>query len=222
MEKAWPVVEATAAGISSVASQTWPELSGVVADEARHWSQEWLDAVQEEPHEVVKELAWDRVVNARAWGNSWQIEVNRGREGAQVRRVDTSKPTNPPTYRTETEYDTLHFNTAKLLQEVELDIAQGVAGDQLEVVLDEQEKRLWKQAILGAIPVVNQIVALYDSFQNIYESLEAQLFRTLSEQLQKYPPFGQLQRDLQAAALGVSLRQQELIERLGIHAGSLQ
>ena len=199
-----------------------PTLTDVVLDEALHLSQEALDAVQQQPEEVVKNLAWNYVVGARAWGNSWERETHDGREGAQVRRVDTSKPTNPPTYKFVTEYDTLHFDTAQLLNRIELDIALGAAGSQLNAVLKEEERKLWKKAFLNTIPLLGDVVSLYNSFQNIYESLEQQLFRSLSEQLEVYPPFNLLKLDLQNAAALVEQRQQELIERLGIHAGNLQ
>ena len=199
-----------------------PTLTDVVLDEALHLSQEALDAVQQQPEEVVKNLAWNYVVDARAWGNSWERETHDGREGAQVRRVDTSKPTNPPTYKFVTEYDTLHFDTAQLLNRIELDIALGAAGSQLNAVLKEEERKLWKKAFLNTIPLLGDVVSLYNSFQNIYESLEQQLFRSLSEQLEVYPPFNLLKLDLQNAAALVEQRQQELIERLGIHAGNLQ
>ena len=199
-----------------------PTLTDVVLDEALHLSQEALDAVQQQPEEVVKNLAWNYVVDARAWGNSWERETHDGREGAQVRRVDTSKPTNPPTYKFVTEYDTLHFDTAQLLNRIELDIALGAAGSQLNAVLKEEERKLWKKAFLNTIPLLGDVVSLYNSFQNIYESLEQQLFRSLSEQLEVYPPFNLLKLDLQNAAALVEQRQQDVIERLGIHAGNLQ
>ena len=199
-----------------------PTLTDVVLDEALHLSQEALDAVQQQPEEVVKNLAWNYVVDARAWGNSWERETHDGREGAQVRRVDTSKPTNPPTYKFVTEYGTLHFDTAQLLNRIELDIALGAAGSQLNAVLKEEERQLWKDAFLGTIPLLGDVVSLYDSFQNIYESLEQRLFSSLSEQLEAYPPYKSMKNHLQRVAGLVEQRQQDVIERLGIHAGNLQ
>ena len=167
-------------------------------------SQEVLDAIRANPEEIVKRLAWPYVQEAWSKGNVWPPAI------ANARASD----------------ETLTYAKARLLLDMETAITRGRVGYVLNEVLKLSEVRLWERAVkqalnlipFGAGTTLGALFALEDSA----EALDRQVLNDFNEWFKAYPPYNRLTLELDAATQLLANRHEQLNERLGIHAGSLQ
>ncbi len=149
--------------------------------------------------EYVKDQALTRVEDALETGEEWRRQVDRTRNSNE----------------------TLHFTDARRQQSLEATIAQGIASYELDVVLQQTEEDLWKKAT-SKIPLAGLGFRAAFPLEEVVPEEVQESLNTLHAWLEQYRPYQRLTSQLRNTSQLVAFRHEQLNERLGIHAGSLQ
>ena len=167
------------------------------------FEQDTLQAISEHREDIVVGLAWGHVRHSYGIGPVWTEHVDR-------KRTDGSR---------------LFYQSAVYAAELEEQIAAGAAGAALEWAIAESNKRAWQRAVLQAFRLIpfgvgTALASLVGPF-GIDELLDRELLDDADEWFEDYEPYRSLRDIVRSSNQLVSIRQDQLIDRLGLDAGAI-